>query len=170
MQHSSHDTPAYVTSNNPFYWFKRALLKYAVFKGRARRKEFWMFVLVSQLIAICFYFLDKTLGSMWIINSIYSLATLLPSMAVLTRRLHDTGQSGWWVIGDYGITFLFLGLCFAFPLVLDTPDHIVPPIFLWSFISILFLGFILQIVITVFACQKGTMGDNRFGPDPLTQP
>lgn len=166
MQHSSHDTAAYVTSNNPFYWFKRALFKYAVFKGRARRKEFWMFMLTTQLIALCFYLCDRTFGSMWILNGTYSIATLLPTAAVLTRRLHDTDQSGWWVIGFYTVSFLFLSMCIALSMEIDNAGHI-PSLFQWSFISILFIAFTLQIIIVVFACQKGTTGDNRFGPNPL---
>ena len=64
--------------------------KYADFNGRAKRPEFWWFTL--------FLFLAKLvlgmLGDM--ISMLFSLATLLPSLAVGARRLHDTNRSGWW--------------------------------------------------------------------------
>ena len=70
---------------------------YANFKGRARRNEFWMFTLVSVVISIATSVIDgimfKDVGA---VNGLYSLAILVPSIAVGARRLHDTGRSGWW--------------------------------------------------------------------------
>jgi uncharacterized membrane protein YhaH (DUF805 family) len=77
------------------------LKKYAVFNGRATRTEYWMFFLVNFLISIALTVLDKFSGmkgmySFGVFNLIYSLAVFIPSLAVLVRRLHDTGRSGWW--------------------------------------------------------------------------
>ncbi len=69
--------------------------KFADFTGRARRKEYWMFVLFNLIVSIICSVVDAALGTMFI-GSIYSLAVLLPSLAVGARRLHDTGRSGWW--------------------------------------------------------------------------
>ncbi len=74
-------------------WYLEVLKKYAVFTGRARRKECWMFVLVSFI--ICFVLSILKLNA---ISSLYSLAVLVPSIAVAIRRLHDTGRSGWWFL------------------------------------------------------------------------
>jgi len=85
-------------------WYLEVLKKYAVFNGRARRKEYWYFLLFSILISIVLAIVDKMLGSfstaagMGLLGGIYSLAILIPSLAVSVRRLHDTGRSGWWVL------------------------------------------------------------------------
>ena len=75
------------------------LKKYAVFTGRARRAEFWYFVLFNIIVSIVLsiisgIFRDKSN----ILGSIYSLAVLIPSIAVGVRRLHDIGKSGWWLL------------------------------------------------------------------------
>ncbi|MEY4766465.1 MAG: hypothetical protein RI907_3138 [Pseudomonadota bacterium] len=83
-------------------WFILALQKYATFSGRARRQEFWHFMLISMASAIGLLFIDfqthmvdHELG-MGTLSGIFVLATFLPSMAVSVRRLHDLGKSGWW--------------------------------------------------------------------------
>lgn len=83
-------------------WYIGVLKKYAVFSGRARRKEYWMFVLFNVLISFGFTVLDGLLGTMTeaggALNSLYGLAILVPSLAVSVRRLHDTGRSGWMIL------------------------------------------------------------------------
>jgi uncharacterized membrane protein YhaH (DUF805 family) len=79
-------------------WYLSVLKNYATFSGRARRKEYWMFVLFSFLISIVLSVVDSVLGSPGIIGGLYSLAVLCPSVAVSIRRLHDTGRSGWWIL------------------------------------------------------------------------
>jgi uncharacterized membrane protein YhaH (DUF805 family) len=69
-------------------WYLAVLKKYAEFKGRAGREEFWMFVLISFIASLILSFIRP----LWLI---YNLAVLVPSIAVCTRRLHDTGRSGW---------------------------------------------------------------------------
>lgn len=71
--------------------------KYVEFSGRARRKEYWMFVLFNIIASIVANVIDVALGTM-MIGSLYSLAVLLPSLAVAARRLHDTDRSGWWLL------------------------------------------------------------------------
>ena len=71
--------------------------KYITFSGRARRKEFWMFVLFNIIASCVASAIDKVLGTM-MIGSLYSLAALLPGLAVCARRLHDTDRSGWWML------------------------------------------------------------------------
>jgi uncharacterized membrane protein YhaH (DUF805 family) len=63
--------------------------KYATFEGRASRSELWWFVLFLVLVsAACSIFSDK-------LSAVFTLATLVPAVAVTTRRLHDTDKSGW---------------------------------------------------------------------------
>ena len=72
-------------------YFTGALKKYADFTGRARRKEYWMFVLIYTIIS----FVLAVLG-LDIISMIVGLALLVPSISIAARRLHDTGRTGWW--------------------------------------------------------------------------
>jgi uncharacterized membrane protein YhaH (DUF805 family) len=123
-------------------WYLKALRQYADFGGRARRTEFWMFVLVNLVISIVLGIVDTATGtanayamggmasySPGILGSIYALAVLIPSIAVTVRRLHDTDRSGWWFL-------------------------------------IQLIPLVGSIVLLVFVCLEGTRGTNRFGPDP----
>ena len=74
------------------------LKKYADFSGRARRTEYWLFVLFSMVIAMLLAVVDFVLGSPGIIGMLFALAILIPSIAVGVRRLHDTDRSGWWLL------------------------------------------------------------------------
>jgi uncharacterized membrane protein YhaH (DUF805 family) len=64
--------------------------KYADFGGRAVRSEYWWFALFIVLVSLALSMFSNTL------SALFSLATLLPSIAAAARRLHDTGRSGWW--------------------------------------------------------------------------
>jgi uncharacterized membrane protein YhaH (DUF805 family) len=78
-------------------WYLEVLKKYAVFSGRARRKEYWYFVLFNFIIMVILSIIDQAINSA-ILSTIYSLAVLIPSIAVTVRRLHDTNRTGWWVL------------------------------------------------------------------------
>lgn len=79
-------------------WYLGVLKKYAEFSGRARRKEYWMFFLFNVLIAIALAVVEGMVGSPGVVGGLYSLAVLIPGIAVAVRRLHDTGRSGWWLL------------------------------------------------------------------------
>jgi len=80
--------------------------KYAQFEGRASRSEYWYFVLFYIIFAVVVGLLDGVMagltggntGGIGILSLIYILGTLVPSIAVGIRRLHDTGRSGWWYL------------------------------------------------------------------------
>ena len=84
-------------------WYLAVLKKYAVFSGRARRKEYWMFVLFNIIFSFALGLMDTIIGTYdpqlmyGVLSGLYSLAVLIPSIAVSVRRLHDTGRTGWWV-------------------------------------------------------------------------
>lgn len=114
-------------------WYLDVLKKYAVFSGRARRKEFWMFELFNLIVLALIMLVEVILGNAAaadsrdsILGTIYNLAVFIPSIAVSVRRMHDTGHSGWWI------------LC--------------------PFVNL------------IFAVTAGTVGGNRFGPDPKAVP
>jgi uncharacterized membrane protein YhaH (DUF805 family) len=79
-------------------WYLEVLKKYAVFSGRARRKEYWMFFLFNVIILFVLGFVEGFAGSPGIVSMLYSLGVLIPSIAVSVRRLHDTDRSGWWLL------------------------------------------------------------------------
>ena len=84
-------------------WFLGALKKYAVFEGRARRREYWFFALFVVLISVVLTIIDSMIGTMTsqgagILSGLFCLAVLIPSLAVGARRLHDPGRSGWWLL------------------------------------------------------------------------
>jgi uncharacterized membrane protein YhaH (DUF805 family) len=79
-------------------WYLEVLKKYAVFSGRSRRKEYWMFFLFNLIIAFVLGFIEGILGIPGVVGMLYSLAVLIPGIAVSVRRLHDTGRSGWWLL------------------------------------------------------------------------
>jgi uncharacterized membrane protein YhaH (DUF805 family) len=123
-------------------WYMEVIKKYVVTTGRARRKEYWMFILFNAIFGIVAAILDNVLGlnfsksygqyayvSTGWIALVYSLAVLLPAIAVGIRRLHDIDKSGW---------MLLVGL-------------------------IPFVGWIWLLVLMV---TEGTRGPNQYGSDP----
>ncbi len=90
---------------NMDYFLNAIKHKYATFSGRARRKEYWMFFLFYVIFNIILSILDGVLGlkghgqyNVGVLNSIYGLVLLIPSLAIAVRRLHDTDRSGWWLL------------------------------------------------------------------------
>ena len=79
-------------------WYLEVLKKYAEFGGRARRKEYWMFVLFNVIISIVLNVLAIALHFLSVVGMLYALAVLIPGIAVGIRRLHDTNRSGWWLL------------------------------------------------------------------------
>lgn len=92
-------------------WYLKVLKQYADFSGRARRTEFWMFTLINVLISVVLGIVDSAIGTtiaynngvvsfttFGLLGGLYSLAVLIPSLAVTVRRLHDIDRSGWWIL------------------------------------------------------------------------
>jgi uncharacterized membrane protein YhaH (DUF805 family) len=96
---------------NMIDWYKKVVFRnYANFEGRARRAEYWYFYLFSMLLCIPPYVLlivgaiqesTPILIVSGVILLVYVLATFLPTLAVYTRRLHDTGKSGWYFLLNF---------------------------------------------------------------------
>lgn len=90
-------------------WYIKVLKQYTDFKGRARRKEYWMFTLVNAIIVLLISLTEvvvrgksifaegASIVTLFLLLS-YGLFVLIPSIAVAVRRLHDTGRSGWWYL------------------------------------------------------------------------
>ena len=126
-------------------WYLKVMRdNYANFKGRARRKEYWMFVLVNTIIQIACMVLDNMLGTVFMMDAgplgeislgygwLYFICTLvhfIPVLGLVVRRLHDVGKSGWFYL-----------------------------IFLIPIIGVIWL--------LVLYCTEGQKQDNKWGPDP----
>lgn len=131
-------------------WMLMPLKRYADFSGRSRRTEYWMWTamivavtILSIIVGFVFSDVSEGLGSSNILGMIilfpfglFSIAIIVPSIAVQVRRLHDRDVSGLWLLLFY-------------------PLAIVP-----------IIGFVSSVALLIFMCLPGTVGDNRFGPDP----
>ena len=78
-------------------WFIAVLKKYADFEGRARRKEYWYYVLFLTIFACLFAFVSALINNL-ILYYIFVLASIIPSIAVGVRRIHDVNKSGWFIL------------------------------------------------------------------------
>lgn len=120
------------------YWYLKVLKQYAKFKGRARRKEYWTFILVNSPLYITFYILAVMISKseavnpiyiiIYLILLIYFLSILIPSLAVTVRRLHDRGRSGWYILVS-----------------------LIPVAGIW---------------LIIIMAKEGDIGENKYGPDP----
>lgn len=82
-------------------WYLKVVRdNYANFQGRARRQEYWMYALINLIIVVILSIIDTLIFNSGnnFISGIYSLAVLIPGIAVSVRRLHDTDRSGWWLL------------------------------------------------------------------------
>ena len=85
-------------------WFIKSLKQYADFKGRARRKEYWMFILFSIIIGVILTLIEIMTGTfnyfvnMGPLSALFSFVIFIPNLAVTVRRLHDIGKSGWMIL------------------------------------------------------------------------
>lgn len=147
------------------------LRQYFTFSGRASRSEYWYFFLFLFLVGIVTSFLDGALFGIGLdqdpgpLNSLTSLALLIPSLAVMWRRLHDTGRTGWWVGGFFLALIGFVILMFM--VILSVGTLAFPPATLGStmfLFVVMGLGFVVYcIAMLVFLCTRGDPGPNRYG-------
>lgn len=135
--------------------------KYAVFKGRASRSEFWYFFLfntiVSLVTTLVFLLLIFLLGEeRWMILPslllmIYNFVIILPSSAVYVRRLHDVGVSGWWYL-VYVVLSVLGGVCQICNISIAS--------------VLMFITILMGIFMFIFTLMKGGKGENKYGPMP----
>jgi len=103
----------YIEPKSPWEYFIGAFKKYAVFKGRARRAEYWWFFLFYTVFSIVAPFLDSILnsyilGNTGIFELIWTLGSFLPTLSITIRRIHDSDRSGWfYLVPIYSVILLF---------------------------------------------------------------
>ena len=108
------DVPDFEVKKNGWQYFITVFKKYAVFKGRARRAEYWWFILFNFIFGFVISILDLVLkldilpNGRGLIGSLWNLAVLIPSLSLTARRMHDCNKSGWFMlIPIYNIILTF---------------------------------------------------------------
>ena len=160
------------------------LRKYADFNGRATRAEFWWWVLATTLVRAAISALEGFISVAFdiipitLFGTIFSLAILLPNLAVTARRLHDIGKSGWWqlvwiVIGVLGAIPLIAGIVVAVVAVFSGTaswgsfgaTSFWLPIVVGLLVSlVIWLGLLIWWI--VWLVRQGQVGPNKYGTDP----
>lgn len=114
MQNTPQPPVATVPLDQPYYGcpfpeaFIRFWKKYATFKGRASRSEFWWFMLANVIIAFMLSAIANAVDQLSFLPALWALATFIPTLALATRRLHDTNKSGWWLFGYYALSTVIM--------------------------------------------------------------
>lgn len=176
---------------------KTCFKKFADFKGRARRSEFWWFVLFLVIVYLLGSFVLGLVAS-WIAEplgmdpsklaiilvSLLMLVFAIPFFAVLTRRLHDSGRGGWWaallfILGlVYGVCYYYImwpmldkmGTTDPFELVSQITESMMASPTMATVMSFSGMAlFVLAIVLLVFSLLDSKWGENKYGPSPKYQ-
>jgi uncharacterized membrane protein YhaH (DUF805 family) len=126
--------------------------KYAVFEGRARRSEYWWFQLFCLLVS-------TAAGLVPVLGALVALALILPQLSAQVRRLHDGDRSGWFILLPSPTGILAVGAGIA---AFSGSSRLL------GILSALFglASLAAWIILLVWYCQRGTIGSNRYGPDP----
>lgn len=159
----------------PVDWAKRPILeKYADFSGRAPRAEYWWFVLALLVAFIVARIIDSIVGLGHMVFYAYGplatllwLATIVPSIAVGIRRLHDTGRPGWWIllpIVPYCLAIVIGGPAMIAGMATSGGAGMMAGMALAGLFML--IGGICAIVLLVFMVLPSMPGDNRYGPNP----
>ena len=158
------------------------LKKCFVFKGRARRSEFWWYILFYLIVYAAFSWLGVFAPALAVVGSVCLLLLIIPQFAAVTRRMHDTSHSGWWILAIF-ILFLFYlvsAIALVAPLGVDMFDITDPmemvmamtdsvqahPILATIMSMSSLLGLLLLIITLVFAIKDSHWSKNKYGPSP----
>lgn len=165
-------------------WFVKCIRNYANFTGRARRKEYWNFVLFAAILSILANVMDRLIfGQMSIgwFAFMLSLFLFLPQLSVSVRRLHDTGKSGYHLLGyilaNIGFFILFFILLVVIcagagigAVAMSESDILTCLSTNIGFLITVCVGYFILLVWSVFFLvwflTKGDKGENKYGPDP----
>jgi len=156
---------------------KSVLKQYVGFSGRARRSEFWFWVLAIILGVLIIAIIETILGlshggDSGPIMGLFILIILLPGLAVTFRRLHDIGRSGWWVGGYYLAWiayFIFLtSLAASVSVVAVADTSTIAAIGIFGMVFL--IGAMLYLIpLLVFFCMDSQKGPNKYGPNPKNE-
>jgi uncharacterized membrane protein YhaH (DUF805 family) len=138
------------------------------FTGRINRGKYWLAALIYFIIGLVMatigYFAEEA-PAFQILNAVVSIGTLISSIAVGLKRLHDRDKSGWWLLLFYLVPSLLAGIgaiAFFYGVGAEAAGGMISGAIIWA------LGFaVLVWAFVELGCLRGTLGPNRFGPDPL---
>lgn len=151
-------------------WWMTCIKKYVTFEGRARRKEYWMFVLFNAIFMLAAMLLDVLLFGASLTNpakprflsSLYGLFVFLPSLSVMVRRLHDIGRSGWWVAGYYGLAIV-CAILIVIGGILALGGKGIGGVFTIAGVLAILVAAVWMIV---WMCKDSQPAANEYGPNP----
>jgi uncharacterized membrane protein YhaH (DUF805 family) len=149
---------------------RACLARYVTFSGRARRPEYWWFVLFTVLVGIAASLVDTALAGQAVnqgpVSTVAGLALSLPTFAVTWRRLHDAGRSGWFFFLPQLATVVTAFLVLAMSASMEWQTGATPVIFQ----VLAALGGLATlasfILVFVWLVSRSQPGPNRFGPEP----
>lgn len=157
-----------MTEISPMDWALRPLKKYAVFRGRASRSEYWWFYLFTIVLSVVTSVMDVVVAmalnieDFSPISTLTSLALAVPSVAVTARRLHDTDRSAWWLFIITISVVIFAAAIIYEAVGANSSADTIPPTAVVGIVGVA----IAAIILMVFLVLPGTRGPNRYGPDP----
>lgn len=170
---------------DPVTAVKTCLKKYFDFKGRARRSEFWWFMLFVFVVSSMLSLLFMALPAISYVSMAFTLAMIIPMLAALCRRLHDTNHGGWWVAllavfmaGYYGSTFAMIGTSFTDMASSTNASEIMSyaediansvmanPVLSTIMVVCSMCTLILGLVLLIFSLFDSNWGENKYGPSP----
>lgn len=149
---------------SPIDWAKLPIQKYADFSGRAPRAEYWWYTLAIIVVSLVVTIIEsiaglsKMVGPYGPATALLMLATIVPSLAVGVRRLHDSNRSGWWML----LLVPYFVSVFMASRSMATGNMAA----VGSAGLLLLAGLVLCVVLLVFMVLPSTPGDNRYGPNP----
>ena len=148
-------------SRTPIDWALLPIKKFAQFSGRAPRAEYWWFYLATVIISLILDRIDSGLGTAGMLSGVFSLAILVPWIAVMVRRLHDIDRTGLWLLLFVVPLVAVLVMAIAAAIGGYPPDVASFPFIMGM------IGFgAAALVLFIFSILPGTVGPNRYGPDP----
>ena len=156
-------------------WMFLPFRRYAEFKGRSRRLEYWMFALFNGIVSILLNLSAVAVGPAPLL--VYSAAVAIPYIAVTIRRFHDVGLSGWWLLAALvpGVAGLLSTMGGIYAALIDVGasgdasiDRVAGPAgdqLKWTAIGLLISNLIILVVLLL----PSKAGPNRFGANPREQ-
>lgn len=173
---------------DPVTAVKTCFKKYFDFKGRARRSEFWWFVLFVVIVSTVLSYFGMLLPGIGYVSLAFSLAVLIPELAALCRRLHDTNHRGWWVAlmallvaGYYGTFAALIGsnmeamasstsMGDMMEMAEEMANSVQSSPALATTMVLCSLGIlVLGIILIIFAARDSHWGANKYGASPKYQ-
>lgn len=170
---------------DPVAAVKTCFKKYFDFKGRARRSEFWWFVLFVLIVSSVLSYFGMLSPIVGYVSMAFGLAVLIPELAVLCRRLHDTGRGSWWVVllvllwaGYLGSFATLIGSNFTALAESTNPQDVMAiaremadsvqasPGLATTLVLCSLCAIILIIILIIFAVKDSNWGENKYGPSP----